>query len=308
MTYAATDPRSQLAGTTTTSSNPDDALAPQYLDFHAMTPAEETERGGRHWIVRSTNIVLVYSELVDGDQVERQDDDETMIVVLPSWGTALMTARGQERTVTGTSIVTISPGTWTCRATGPVRMLRLHPLSADDLLQRAANRHTYAEGTGNAVAATPWPAPANDVPLHVYESLEQVPPADGRLGRIYRGRHAMVNALYPRTGPRDPRTLSPHTHDDFEQLSFVDAGRYVHHIRRAWGADRTRWAPDEHHEIGGPSVTIIPPPLVHTSEAVGADENRMLDIFAGPRADFSARPGWVLNADDYPAPDDGADA
>ncbi|GAA1942423.1 hypothetical protein [Nocardioides hwasunensis] len=301
MTYASTDPRAQLTPAAAASSDPDDALSPQYLDFHAMAPAETTPAGGRTWIVRGANVVLVYAELADGDRVERDDADETLVLVLPCEGAATLVADGEERSVVGTAVVTVSPGPWSLRADGALRLLRLHPVTASDLLARVQNADAYADGTGNAVAATPWPEPVGDERLRVYDHLEDIAPAQERLGRILRSRHAMVNVLYPRSGPRDPRTLSPHTHDDFEQLSFVDDGRYVHHIRRDWGKDRTRWTPDEHREIGGPSVTVIPPPLVHTSEAIGDGENRMVDIFSGPRADFSARPGWVLNAADYPA-------
>jgi hypothetical protein len=134
--------------------------------------------------------------------------------------------------------------------------------------------------------------------------MSEVPDDPKRFGRIFRTRSFMVNFMAAKSGPRDVSAMSPHFHVDFEQASLVVAGTYVHHIQTPWGTDARRWRAEDHAQVGSPSVTIIPPPTVHTSQAIGWRSNHLIDIFSGPRRDFSERPGWVLNADEYPSPVD----
>ena len=109
----------------------------------------------------------------------------------------------------------------------------------------------------------------------------------------------MANVFYP-AGPRDVAKMTPHHHDDFQQGLLLLEGECIHHLRWPWGADLRLWQEDEHLRCGGPSLSIFPPPAIHTSQMTGA-HNLFIDVFSPPREDFCAK-GWVLNDDDYPMP------
>ncbi len=102
-------------------------------------------------------------------------------------------------------------------------------------------------------------------------------------------------------GPRDRKALSPHAHANFEQASLAAAGDFVHHFRVGWGKNADEWRDDVHLRAPSPSVVVIPPELIHTTEGVGAGHHLLIDIFAPPRADFIANK-WVLNSHAYAAP------
>ena len=109
--------------------------------------------------------------------------------------------------------------------------------------------------------------------------------------------------MTPRMAARDVSKLSPHSHVDFEQGSLAIQGDWVHHMRYPWGPDLNAWRGDEAIGVGSPSLTVIPPKVIHTSRNTNDGGAWLLDIFAPPRMDFSSKPGKVANEADYPLPD-----
>ena len=157
----------------------------------------------------------------------------------------------------------------------------------------------HAQGAPGTAPLSPWPDPPGGFRLRSYRAADYDRPGSNM--RIFRCTGLMINLLKPRDVPRDVTKLSPHTHRDFEQGSLAVQGTYVHHLRWPWTADMTTWREDAHEELASPSLLVVPPGVVHTSRNVTAP-GQLVDIFAPPRLDFSAQPGLVCNADEYPLP------
>jgi hypothetical protein len=254
--------------------------------------------------VRSQTCCLIYSDAVEGDRLCRSDQPDEYVAVLVSTPTQPAaqleaTAGGETMKVTDDAVVVVPPGASELVITSPGVMVRVFSNETADLVARARNGSAHAEAHPHATPFAPWPAAPDGDRLRVYR-LADAPVDPSRFGNIYRCRTVMVNVIPVDPGARDPAKLSPHHHDDFEQLSLQLDGDYVHHIRPPWTTDLSSWRDDEHQHCTSPSVTIIPPPTVHTSQGVGDHRHQLVDIFCPPRLDFSTKPGWVLNDADYP--------
>lgn len=251
--------------------------------------------GSRTWSVRGRNFVVAITELHAGDRLTEHDlPDEYVLLVQDGTAVGVQHDGRAAVSVPEPALVVVPAGTSAVRAASSTTVVRVFTARCHEQMGRAVN---HAAGVDPRVAPLAEPTAAGGDGIRVHR-LRDVPDEEGRLGRIFRTSSLMVNWFPVREGPRDTERLSPHAHDDFEQMSVTLVGDHVHHLRVPWTPRMSQWRDDEHALVGSPSMTLIPPSVVHTTRAVGAGPHTLVDVFAPPRADFLAK-GWVLNAGEY---------
>ncbi len=252
------------------------------------------------WVVRAANFVVASSSAQAGVVIDGSSDEEWIALVHPD-SSFVVRAGDEKADVAVLSVVIVPPGSYSFTAVGAGWLTRVLPAAgAPELAAAASNAERYATRPANTAPLEPWPMPTDGYRLRVY-AVDDYPIREGILGRIFRSRNFMVNVFPVRTVPRPQ--LSPHSHDDHEQCSLSLSGDFVHHARYPWTPDKSVWHEDEHIALGSPSAVVFPTQVIHTSETVG-DSSRwqLVDIFGPPRVDFSSKPGFVRNADEYPMP------
>lgn len=298
--YVASDPRSVLATAPTKAPTPVAFSPASYCRFYESAPAQD-DGDGRVWFARGANFLVAYTDAKPDGSFSRDDQIDEWAIINHDRGTRLVIETPAGRTdVPPYSMVFVPPGRSTVIAPAGGCFVRLFSTRSADLNGKCENAALYTSPPPNIPPFEPWPEPKGGFKVRVY-SLDVGRDAD-RFGSIFRCTTLMINFLDPRNGPRDTSKLSPHHHDDFEQGSLVLDGDYIHDIRWPWTPNMAIWREDEHARCGAPSLAVIPPPTIHTSRAVGPGLNQMVDLFSPPRLDFSLKPGWVLNEQDYPMP------
>lgn len=266
--------------------------------WHDQAPQHETP-GARHWIARGANFVSVVTQADAGARLARQaQPDEFMVLLIDSGATI----RCGDETLEAKpeSVTIVPPGDSEIVLHGAGQLVRLFSHLATDLAALAGNAGDYAQPTPDVAPLVPWPTPDDGFRLRTYALAEHT--QDGSNMRLFRSTNLMLNVMTPRMVARDVTRLSPHQHADFEQGSLALRGTWVHHMRYPWLPDMHAWRDDEHPEVGSPSLTVIPPKVLHTSRNLNDGGAWLLDLFAPPRMDFASKPGKVANERDYPLP------
>jgi hypothetical protein len=299
--YDTSDPRSALNAPAKSSAKPaTEFAAAEYAKFYETAPQED-DSNGKTWYARGQNFIIAYTEAKPGATFARKGQiDEYVVLLHDAPTTAEIAAGAEKKSIGGYTVNFVPPGDSSVALPKGGRLVRMFTTRSADLAAKCSNAKAYAKPHPNIPPFQAWPEPKGGYKIRSY-SLDY-PAEEGRFGRIFRCTTFMVNYIDPRPGPRDITKLSPHYHDDFEQCSLALEGAFIHDIRWPWIPDMRQWREDDHELCATPSIAVIPPPSIHTTRAVDPGNNQLVDIFCPPRADFSLKKGWVLNADDYPMP------
>lgn len=267
------------------------------LRFYELNPVVGPD-GDRTWYGRSQNLLVAYSKLEPANALNVTESQNEYFIVLVEGEVDVASDHGSA-SASGPAQIIVPPGRSGITARSFATLVRVFAPPPPEVLPNVVNPSSYDQPHPNVGPLELWPMPPGGYMLRVYQYDRLAP--DAR--KVFRSRNIMINWNGQFPGPRNVTRLSPHKHDDFEQVSLCIAGRYMHHVRYPWESDSTTWMEDDHIDIDTPSITIMPPPALHTSVAMG-ERNSLIDIFGPPRMDFSL--GGMVNAKnaaEYPMPE-----
>jgi hypothetical protein len=252
----------------------------------------------RRCSVRGQNFLIDWFETSAATTLNYASGHETMVLLFETSG--IISGESHKTLAARRSLSIVPAGTYEISLQGAGRGCILST-DRKDAPQPALNAASYQRQDGRVAAiGAPWPRTDIAPAIQTFEIDAVKAPADNPRLKMFQSATMSINWV-DYDGARDRTALSPHSHRDFEQASLAVAGDFMHHLRVEWGKNANEWRDDEHKLAGSPSVLVIPPDLIHTTEGVGAGHHLLIDIFAPPRRDFIAK-NWILNAAAYRDP------
>lgn len=245
--------------------------------------------------VRGQNFLIEWIDATtDSLPVEIASDIETIVITYDSG--ASIAGNGSVHKIPKRTLTVLPAGDW--QMTPNAGSVCVLSTSRKNVTIEPLNAATYATPDTRVVSTGPaWKRANDSEEVQIFEIDKIAPPADNPRIKMFQSATMSINWV-DYDGPRDRRELSPHSHRDFEQGSLAAAGTFIHHLRENWGKNANDWRDDEHLRAGSPSVLVIPPDIIHTSEGVEPGHHLLIDVFSPPRRDFIAK-RWVHNSAEY---------
>ena len=266
------------------------------IDFRAGQ--FEQRNGTRHRLARGQNFLV---EWIDADAASAAFPIESryeMMVLLPSVSATI--DGGGQIVAHARSVAVLPAGQFSVQLNGSGTCCVLSSVSAEAPARSALNAASYAKDDPRVVPIGPgYERRLGSETIRIFNIDQIEAPKDNPRLKMLQSATMSINWVEYQ-GNRDRAALSPHSHRDFEQGSLAISGEFEHHLRIEWGKNADLWRDDVHARVGSPSIMVIPPETIHTSEGIHAGRHLLIDIFSPPRRDFIAR-NWVANASEYAA-------
>jgi mannose-6-phosphate isomerase-like protein (cupin superfamily) len=251
--------------------------------------------------VRSQNFQIEWIEVAPGQPaLDLSSATEVMLLLFDC--TARIAGESQTAQAPRRSVTVLPAGAFRIEFEGTGRACVIS--TERQGMPEPLNAESYARPNPRVAAVGPaWARTGDARRIQIFDIDRVKAPATNPRIKMFQSATISINWV-DYQGPRDRAALSPHSHADLEQASLAAAGDFVHHLRVAWGKNANEWRDDEHIRVGSPSVLVIPPDVIHTTEGVGPGHHLLIDVFAPPRRDFIAK-GWVENSAEYRDPQKG---
>src|SRR5690606_27063253 len=126
--------------------------------YYQEAPSRVDADGSRHWATRGANFTVVLTHAVAGCVLERSDNPDEYMLLLPENVGATLEAGGSTVQTPGDSLSIFPPGASRITVTTPGYVYRIFSHLASDLHELVSNPHDY-EQRDDVAPLVHWPEP-----------------------------------------------------------------------------------------------------------------------------------------------------